>query len=165
MEELLAEWVPRLYRFARRLTSDFHAAEDLVQETALRAWRERERLRDPRAARVWLFRIAVNLWRDWLRRGRSPVARARPLASEPLDDAPAPDRVAADQDELQRALAALDSLPSRQREVLYLNACEGLSLAEIAGVLDISTDAAKASLSVARNRLRELLPDLASRAP
>src|SRR3989304_8552329 len=61
---LLEEHVPRVYRFALRLTGNRHEAEDLTQETFLRAWRHRRRLRDRSAARVWLFAIAANLWRD-----------------------------------------------------------------------------------------------------
>ena len=46
MSKLLEEWVPRVYRFALRLCSDPHVAEDLTQETFLRAWQQRSRLRD-----------------------------------------------------------------------------------------------------------------------
>src|SRR5690348_5337242 len=79
VSDILEEWVPRVYRFALRLSNDLHTAEDLAQETFLRAWRHRERLRDKRAARVWLFRITANIWRDQLRRTRSLVARAGSL--------------------------------------------------------------------------------------
>lgn len=160
MWNLLEEFVPRVYRFALRLTGDPHAADDLAQETMLRAWRSRGRLRHPQAARVWLFRIAVNLWRDQLRRGRSSVARAGPLPEDHPGRTPAPDRQASGHDDLRRALAALDRLPERQREVLYLNACEGLPAADIAAVLGIQGDAVKASLSLARKKLREELHDL-----
>jgi RNA polymerase sigma-70 factor (ECF subfamily) len=160
VSNLLEEWAPRVYRFALRLSNDAHTAEDLTQETFLRAWRQRERLRDPRAARVWLFRIAVNLWRDQLRRGRSPVARAGPLEeSEPGHVLP-PERLVADQEEVNRALEAMAILPPRQREVLYLSACEGLASAEIAEVLGISAEAAKANLSLARKKMRQQLGDL-----
>src|SRR5205823_7678639 len=57
VSDILEEWVPRVYRFALRLSNDLHTAEDLTQETFLRAWRDRERLRDERAARAWLFRM------------------------------------------------------------------------------------------------------------
>jgi RNA polymerase sigma-70 factor (ECF subfamily) len=157
---LLEEFVPRVYRFALRLTGDPHAADDLTQETVLRAWRSRAGLRHPRAARVWLFRIAVNLWRDQLRRGRSVVARAGPLPEDHPGPTPSPDRQASGHDDLRRALAALDRLPDRQREVLYLNACEGLPAADIAAILGIQGDAVKASLSLARKKLREELHDL-----
>jgi RNA polymerase sigma-70 factor (ECF subfamily) len=160
VKDLLEEYVPRIYRFALRLTHDPHAAEDLTQETMLRAWRQRGRLRHPPAARVWLFRITVNLWRDQLRRGRSPVAQAGPLPDNRAGHTPTPDCAAAGQEDFRRALAAMDQLPQRQRDVLYLNACEGLSAAEIASVLGIRYDAVKASLCLARKKLREQLNDL-----
>ena len=149
-------WIPRVYRFARRLTGDAHAAEDLTQETLLRAWHQRRQLRDPQAMRVWLFRIAANLWRDELRRRQRPAAPRAALPADCPDPVRPPLDKLADADELRRVLAALDELPDRQREVLYLNACEQLSLREVAEVLGISSDAAKASLSLARGKLRHL---------
>jgi RNA polymerase sigma-70 factor (ECF subfamily) len=160
VKDLLEEYVPRIYRFALRLTHDPHAAEDLTQETVLRAWRGRGQLRHPQAARVWLFRITVNLWRDQLRRGQCRVAQAEPLPDDQAAHTPTPDCLAAGQEDVRRALAALDRLPERQREVLYLNACEGLSAAEIATVLGVHYDAVKASLSLARKKLREQLHDM-----
>jgi RNA polymerase sigma-70 factor (ECF subfamily) len=160
VSDLLEEWVPRVYRFALHLCNDPHAADELTQDTFLRAWRQRGRLRDPGAARAWLFRIAANLWRDRLRRGRSPVARAGPLDDAAPDPAHPPERLAAGREELARALEALDELPPRQRDVLYLSACEGLPTAAVAAVLGISPAAAKASLSLARKNLRQRLPDL-----
>src|SRR5262245_4386306 len=153
VQDLLERWLPRVYRFALRLTQDAHAAEDLTQETFLRAWRHREHLREPGSARAWLFRIAANLWRDQRRRGRSAVARAELLNVEPADCSRRPEAEASDREDLRRALQALDTLPDRQREVLYLSACEGLPPREIAAVLGISPEAAKASLSLARKRL------------
>ena len=160
VSDRLEEWVPSVYRFALRLSSDPHAAEDLTQETFLRAWRQRGLLRDARAARVWLFRITANLWHDQLRRGRSPVARAGPLEDAATCNAQPPDQHVAEQEELARALKAMALLPPRQREVLYLSAREGLTTAEVAAVLEISTESVKASLSLARKKMRELLDDL-----
>jgi len=154
--DLVDEWVPRVYRFALRLSGDPHVADDLTQETFARAWRSKGRLRDPSAARVWLFRIAHNLWRDRLRRGRSPVERAGPADEAVLPLHPALDDQVAARDELERALAALDTLPPRQRDVLYLIAVEGLNAAEVAAVLGITADAAKATLSLARKKMRDL---------
>jgi RNA polymerase sigma-70 factor (ECF subfamily) len=160
VKDLLEEYVPRIYRFALRLTHDPHGAEDLTQETMLRAWRQRGRLRYPQAACVWLFRITVNLWRDQRRRGRSRIAQAEPLLDDLAGRTPAPDCLAAGHENVRRALAALDRLPERQRDVLYLNACEGLAAAEIASILGIQYDAVKASLCLARKKLREQLSDL-----
>jgi RNA polymerase sigma-70 factor (ECF subfamily) len=156
VSELLEEWAPRVYRFALRLCEDAHAAEDLTQETLLRAWRHRKRLRDPRAGGVWLFRIAANLWRDQLRRGRCRVARAEPLQDRP-GPTPPPERLAAGREEVERALDVLRELPPRQRQILYLSACEELSTADISAILGGSPAAIKASLSLARKKMRERL--------
>jgi RNA polymerase sigma-70 factor (ECF subfamily) len=155
----LADWAPRVYRFALRLTADPHVAEDLTQDTFLRAWPSRGRLRDERALRVWLFRITANLWRDRLRRNRSPIAQASPLAGTETGDEPNTERIAAARDDVRIALDALNALPPRQREVLYLCACEELSSAEIADVLKMSREAVKVNLSLARKRMRELVND------
>ena len=160
MSNLLEEWSPRVYRFALRLCNDRHAAEDLTQETLLRAWRQRGRLRDQQALHVWLFRIAVNLWNDQLRRGRLRVASASPLEGDETSKAQPPDRLVADREELELALRVMAALPPRQRQVLYLSTCEGLSSVEVAAVLGISADAAKANLALARKKVRQRLPDL-----
>jgi RNA polymerase sigma-70 factor (ECF subfamily) len=160
VKTLLEEYVPNVYRFALRLTRDPHVAEDLTQETFLRAWRRRQLLRNPQAARLWLFRITANLWRDQLRRRQSPVAQAGPLAEIAEREALSPERKLVEQEDLRQALAALDQLPPRQRDVLYLSACEGLRTHEVAAVLGISTDAVKANLCLARQRLRQQMKDL-----
>lgn len=159
MNTLLEKWVPSIYRFALRLSNDSQTAEDLTQETFLRAWRRRRTLQDARAARAWLFRITANLWRDQLRRNRSPVARAGFLEDDEPGSTHPPERMVAGKEDLARALKAMDALPSRQRHVLYLSACEGLASGEIAEILDISPDAVKANLSLARKKMRLQLCD------
>jgi RNA polymerase sigma-70 factor (ECF subfamily) len=148
------QFLPNVYRFALRLVGNRQEAEDLTQETFLKAWRSREGLRDPQATRVWLFAIAANLWKDRLRRKARSPADAEPLDEWFVAGAIAPEREAIVREDLGRALAAMDGLPPRQREVLYLHACEGLALAEVAAVLATSSDAVKASLCEARKRLR-----------
>jgi len=162
VNDLLEQSAERVYRFALRLTGDPHSAEDVTQETILRAWKNIDRLRDrePKAARVWLFQIAVNLWRDQQRRSRHRVAQAEPWRDMPDDGAATPDRQAGRREELQRALTAMNSLPDRQRQVLYLASVEQMSLAEICEALSISNSAAKSSLSLARKSMRQKLGDL-----
>jgi RNA polymerase sigma-70 factor (ECF subfamily) len=146
-----------VYRYALRLTGRLDLAEDLAQETLLRAWRSRDKLRDPRVARVWLLRIATNLWTDHLRRTKY---RPRALASEPPCPRPSPAAMATNQEHVKLALAAMDQLPARQRQVLYLTTCEGLSLDETAEVLAITVPAVKANLSLARKEMRRRLNDV-----
>jgi len=160
VSDLLEQFVPRVYLFALRLTRSRDEAEDLTQETFLRAWRHRARLRDPCAARAWLFSIAVNLWRSRLRRkGRGEQTAGLPDEPGPRpENLPEEDLIA--EENVRRVRKAIDALPARQREVVYLHACEALPLREIAGVLGISLEAVRSSLSLARKRLRRQLKDL-----
>lgn len=158
MTEWLEEYGPRLYRFAWRLSGDAHLAEDLAQETLLRAWRSRENLRDPTRRRVWLFRICANLWRD---EGRRQKARGPRLST----DATEHDRAmqyhwhnpTEASEETAVILAAITNLPDRQREALHLAACEGLNAIEIAEVLETTPGAIRSSLSLARQNVRREL--------
>lgn len=158
MNDLLAQHADRLYRFALRLTRDRAAAEDLAQDALLRAWRGRDRLRNPNAARAWLFQIVANLWRDRLRRRSTTEEELIEPAAVICPAEPA--RGLEERELVEQALAALDGLPQRQREVLYLHACEGLSIAEVAEALESSPDAVKSSLCLARKRMRERLAHL-----
>lgn len=156
----LEEYTPCVWRFALRLTRDVHRAEDLSQEVLLRAWRHRWRLRDPHRARLWLFRITANLWRDQARwADRRPACTSMSVIDLPATTVPLVQGLI-DQEDIGQALNAMDDLPSRQREVLYLHACEVLSIAEISSVLAISTEAVKANLCVARKTMRRKLEGL-----
>jgi RNA polymerase sigma-70 factor (ECF subfamily) len=129
----------------------------LAQETLLRGWRNRDKLRDPHVARVWLLRIATNLWMDHLRRAR---LRPRVLESEPPCPRPTAAAISQERENVERALAAMDSLSPRQRQVMYLTTCEELSHGEVAEILGIELPAVKASLSLARKEMRRRLRDV-----
>ncbi len=157
VDELLAANADAVYRYALRLTRDPAAAQDLMQETLLRGWRRRDRLREAAAARAWLIRIATNLHRDGVR-GRRPAAEL-PAAEAASPGCGAEARV--EQREcVARALAALDELPLRQRQVMHLITVEQMTHVDAAETLGISVDALKASLSAARRQMREKLRDI-----
>jgi RNA polymerase sigma-70 factor (ECF subfamily) len=157
---MLEELVPRVYRFAVRLSGDRHVAEDLCQEAMLRAWRCRRQLRDSGAAHVWLFRIVVNVWRERQRRIASRRAKTVPLDENTASPGESVQRRAVQREDLERAYRAMDLLPPRQREVIHLHVCESLSITEVADVLGITINAAKANLSIGRKRLRYMLKDV-----
>ncbi len=159
-ERLLEQHLDGVYRYAFRLTQDADAAADLTQETMLRAWRRRASLRDAAAAKVWLLRIADNAWNDTLRRKLRLRRHEENTEQETADPRPSPTGGVEHQETLNRALAALDALPDRQRRVMHLAVCESLPQAEVAEVLGITTQAVKASLAAGRKRLREQLEDI-----
>lgn len=153
----IEEHVGSVYRYALRLTGRVDSAEDLAQETMLRGWRNWPRLRDKRVTRVWLLKIATNLWNDQLRRRNLPTES---IAADP----PCPRAVAATisdaRENVELALAAMDELPPRQRQVLYLATCEQMTNSEVATVLELSEPAVKANLSLARKEMRRRLKEL-----
>lgn len=146
-----------VYRYALRLTGHQQTAEDLAQETLLRGWRNRAKLRDPRVARVWLLRIATNLWTDQLRQKKF---RPSVLVAEPPCPKPGGAETANHRENVERVIAAMDELPPRQRQVLHLVTCEQMSLSEVAAVLEIGPAAVKSNLAVARKAMRERLRDV-----
>lgn len=155
--DAIEEHVGCVYRYALRLAGRADEAEDLTQETLLRGWQNRLKLRDHRAARVWLLRIATNLWTDQLRR-----VRLRPLTMErePPCHRKLPALASDERENVRLALAAMDELPPRQRQVLYLVTCENMANTEVATILNISESAVKANLSLARQEMRQRLKDL-----
>jgi len=156
VDDLLAPHADAVYRYALRLTRNAAAAQDLVQETLLRGWRSRGKLRSAEAARVWLLRIATNLHRDQCRMAR----QIEPIVAEPVDRAPPLVGKLDRQECVERALAALDELPPRQRQVMHLITIEQLSHDEAAEVIGITAEALKSSLSQARRQMRERLKDI-----
>jgi RNA polymerase sigma-70 factor (ECF subfamily) len=155
--DTIEEHVGSVYRYALRLARRTDLAEDLTQETMLRGWRNRRKLRDPRAARVWLLRIATDLWNDELRRAKF---RTQTLAADPPCPRPVPHVASDERENVRMALAAMDELPPRQRQVLYLATCEGLAHAEVATILEITEASVKSNLSLARKEMRRRLKDL-----
>jgi len=157
-----------------RMTGSFEEAQDLTQETFLRAWR---RLEDPErppveALRPWLYRIATNVCLDALaKRPRTPgpqgtaeITWLQPYPDELLEQAPAP--VADEPDALVFAketvelayLVAVQHLPPRSRAVLILRDVLGWSAADTAELLEISVPAANSALQRSRTMLQERLP-------
>lgn len=141
------------------MLGDVHAAEDVAQETMLRAWRHRRRLRDPRAGRAWLLRITANLCRDHLRRSRHAVSRAGPVPDEQPGPGASALRHTEVKDDLQQVREMMNQLPRRCRDVLYLRVFEELSHDEIAAVLGATPGSVKVSLSRARQKMRDMLED------
>ncbi len=150
---LLEPQIPALRRYARGLTGDADAADDLVQDCLERALSRWGLFRVGEDLRPWLFTILRNLHLDRLRRDRR---RGRDVD---LDAADLPAQ-AADQDAgfgVRDALAALDLLPEEQKSLLLLVGVEDLSYAEAARVLGVPVGTVMSRLARGRQRLRAIL--------
>ncbi|HSW17974.1 MAG TPA: sigma-70 family RNA polymerase sigma factor [Ramlibacter sp.] len=156
--ELVAQ-IPALRRYARALTGDRWAADDLVQDTLERACRRWRLWAAGSDLRAWLFTVMHNLFIDSLRRAaRQPSEAVDPHLLEDIAQAPAALEQALD---LQRCLMLL---PAEQREVLLLVSLEDLSYEQVARITGSPTGTVMSRLSRGRARLRELMADAAKPA-
>lgn len=152
LARLLESLRPDLMRFAFWLSRDRAVAEDVVQETMLRAWRARSELRDSTAARSWLLTI--------VRREHARLHERKRLPTIDLDECVARQDVQLafndvdpQVEELRRAILAL---PDEYREPLVMQVLGGFSTAEIAAELGLSAAAVLTRLFRARHKLRDL---------
>lgn len=144
-----------LLRVARRLTFDSSVAEDIVQETLLRAWRSFDQFETGTNERAWLFRILFNVFYAQGRKARSSPILV-PLAA-PGRESRAPNGT--DFSALDAAMvgAAVDRLSEEHRTVILLAVVEGFSCRELAGILSLPIGTVMSRLSRARQSLREAL--------
>ena len=141
----------KLFRLAVRLTGSPHDAEDVLQETYLRALgaaRSGE-YRGRASVQTWLYRIATNVALDWL---RSRELEVRSAATTDASEARDARQLAST--ELRELQTELDQLPADQRLALVLKELEGLSSREVAAVLGCSEGAVEQRLVRARATLR-----------
>ena len=146
------------FRLAFRLLADEDEARDVTQEAFIRVWRHLGRYEPGTRFTTWLYRIVTNLAYDRLRAGRRR-RRALDAAGEEAQEFSASDAAAMHENrELARRIEVLaDELPPRQRVVFVLRDLHGLSVQEVAEILNTATGTVKANLSYARQKLRERL--------
>lgn len=147
------ELIPRLRRYARALTGERSAADDLVQDTLERAWNKLHLWREGSDLRAWLFTIMHNVHVNQV---RSRAGSASLYLDEEGADAPVR-ATQADLLEVRDIDTALQRLPPEQREVLLLVALERMSYSEAAQTLDIPIGTVMSRLARARERLRLVL--------
>ena len=165
--QLVQRHQARLYNLARALVGDPAEAEDLTQESFVRAWRAIGRFRGDAAFGTWLYRVALNVIRSHLsRRGKRAGVwgwwqrQTSPDAAPSIDDRPDPRDLESDvarRDAIDRALA---TLPPDMRLVVTLRDLEGLEYRDIARLLQLPIGTVESRLFRARRRLRPLLEPL-----
>ncbi|MGW1991876.1 sigma-70 family RNA polymerase sigma factor [Embleya sp. NPDC001921] len=177
-DRLVEPFRSELLAYCYRMLGSAHDAEDLVQDTYLRAWRAREQYDETRSSpRTWLYRIATNVCLTALEaRGRRPLPSGLVAASEPLApltpgenlawlqplpdsllDAGDPAGIVIERGSLRLAFAAaLQHLSARQRGALILRDVLGFSAAEAAEILGTTVVSVNSSLQRARTRVKEV---------
>jgi RNA polymerase sigma-70 factor (ECF subfamily) len=166
-----------------RMLASYDDAEDLVQETFLRAWRRRDSFEGRSTFRAWLYRIATNACLDFLRRhSRTPSSYSRlpgfehgdaepppriawlqaypdEMLPEVVDQEPSPEAETVERETMELVfLAAIQHLPPRQRAVLIMRDVLGWPAADAAEQLDMTVASVNSALQRARPALREWLP-------
>jgi RNA polymerase sigma-70 factor (ECF subfamily) len=152
-----------LYGYAVVLSRNSTEAEDLVQETCLRALRSMGQLRPDGNQKSWLFTILRNVWLNQVRQRRTGPDLVELDSNEngaavPADTAPDAYEVYVSKVEQEQVRAAIQQLPVEFREIIILREYEELSYQEIARVLNCPPGTVMSRLARARSRLRELLP-------
>lgn len=152
--------------FIYRMIRDQDDARDILQETFVRLHRSLDKLREDKSLKSWLYMTANNLSIDWLRKrkpGRVAVMDHQDTAFHALADASDMDRPKRPDDQMrdtwvqEKILEAIDQLPSQQRMAMTLRSVKGLSLKEIAEVMNSTEQTIGTTLFAARKKLVKIL--------
>ena len=162
IEDLITEQIPNLRRYARALLGEPTTADDLVQETLLRALSRQHLWKPGTNMRAWMFTILHNLHVNNQRR-----RYVRGEFQDAADEQPEPGSPSTQEYTLEvRDLArALQVLPEAQRQVVLLVGLEGMDYKQVASVLDVPVGTVMSRLHRGREALRRLLSDETSVRP
>ncbi len=156
------QYRPAVTRYIRYLIRDAAEAEDLAQETFLRAHQQRETLRDAEALESWLYQIATHISIDRMRQRARSLAR---LTDKPAEDLPIIDQkrsplAIVQQNEMSGCVQQyVSKLSDPHRAVLLLHDADGLTAEEIANLLELPLTTIKMRLHRARRQLQTALDD------
>lgn len=151
---LIQRYQRDVYRLVWRISGGHADSEDIAQETFLRLWINPAQVREAKALKGWLLRVASNMVMDRYR--RKPTLNIE-AAEDVVDMAPGPDGWL-ELSQVSRAVdAAVAQLPDRQRMALALVHFEQMSNIAAAEVMELSVDALESLLARARRRLKEIL--------
>jgi RNA polymerase sigma-70 factor (ECF subfamily) len=156
-----------VFRLAYRMTGNEFDAEDVVQETFMRAYKQLKRYESRSSFSTWIYRIASNYSLDLLRsRQRHEDKRAKqdPEGEDPMQNvaatSPAQDRIYYNTQVKQKLESALGELSRQERTAFMLRHFDGMSIEDIGAVLSLGTSATKNSIFRAVRKLRDALEPL-----
>jgi len=162
-----------IFRVAFRMTANEQDAEDVVQETFLRAYRQLHRFESRSSFGTWLYRIAINCSHDLMRQRQSKAAATTSIddpdnpAAGTLEAASdgRPDRMAFSAEVQRTVESTMRRLSPLERSAFVLRHYEGRSIDEICGILGLNASAAKHSVFRAVQKMRRALEPLVTAEP
>ncbi|WP_112323565.1 RNA polymerase sigma factor [Oceanibium sediminis] len=149
----LVEHLPAMRAFARSLTRDHSAADDLVQDTVVKAWGNMDKYKPGTNLKAWLFTILRNTFYSSIRKGKWEVEDVDDVMAGRLSVKPEHDGRLA----MEEFRDAFSTLPDDQREALILVGASGFSYEEAAQMCDCAIGTIKSRVNRGRRKLQELL--------
>lgn len=156
LNKLLEELRPSLIRLATAWSNNSALAEDLVQETMLKSFKNADQLRDYEKFDSWVFSILNNCWREYLRKEKPTVE----IDDVVMGSSNVTELHVNKVEIIERVRRAVSLLPNSQRQVVTLVDLQGFSYAEVSEILDIPTGTVMSRLSRARENLKRYLTSL-----
>lgn len=164
-EALYRRFARTVYTVAHHMLGNHHDADEVMQETFIRIFKNLSRLRSPQAFTAWVYQITVNLCMDYRKtrsRNRWEPLEADEERQSHFELATAkwvrnPEQVLENKELLTHISSAIDSLPGQQKAVILLHEVEGLSKKMISEVLECSLVTVRTNLHHARKKLRRRL--------
>lgn len=161
-DDITKIYLADVYRYLVWLTKDAQKAEDITQDTFVKAWRSIQKSDTARPFLPWLLRIARNCAFDFFRKKvitpfSALTDHEQHFFLRQASSIPTPDETARQNERAQLVQAILNTLSANYREVIVLHYLEGLSVPEVAQVLNLSQETARTRLRRARALFRESL--------
>jgi RNA polymerase sigma-70 factor, ECF subfamily len=155
--KLVQAYQSRVFNFVRSMVRNDEVAEDITQESFVKAFFSLKRLQNPGSFKSWLFRIANNNTLDWLRRKKFQLVDVDEQIHESYVDVRNPESGAIEEERLQHVRQALNKLKPDQKAILVMCDLQGLSYADIAEVLNVPFGTVQSRIFYARKKLKEHL--------
>ncbi len=150
----------KIFRYAGRLLSNVHDAEDVVQEIWMKLWDRRDQLDELKSIEAFAFRMTRNLCLDKIKLKKPLYYDDRDKASYSFDEAdnePDPERRLELKDSMEKVNHIIVSLPEQQKTLIQLRDVEGLEYEEISVITGLELNAIRVNISRARKKIRETL--------
>ncbi len=159
-EKLINEHYKKVYYFLLKLCKEKELAQDLTQETFIKAWYKIESFNGKSRFSTWLYRISYNLFIDHIRSSKGNAGSFEENKVLYLKDNVQLDEKLSNEDLYMHLLRIVNDLPEKLKEVVIFHYEHSLSFKEISEILDIPKGTVKSRLNSALNQMRKALKEL-----